>query len=469
MKSQPRRILMLAGALVCMMGVMLGTIIAFVRQDLHTEISVLKQKLSAAEQEQAVMVSNTTASGADMEEHLELKQKLSAAEQEQSVMASNTTASSADKDENMEPHQEKFLSNPEATNDYDQYLAIKHIFNGLPTTSSSQIKPMILKNFIRRDGKKGLKKMDITLATQLSTSKFKNLLTQLDYWNGPASVAVYISKLEDLDMLYNFTRENRKYVHETSFHLVLEKPGSLLYPINILRNVAMEAIESDYFLAIDVDLVPFPRDCHDRLVSAYFNIKLVDKESLLFILPAFALFPQEGEEYATADMLPSSKEMTLAMVKNGKMDQFWKDKFPSGHGPTDYEQWFANTGKKKDSFYPIHLSYRSSLSFEPYVVGFKPGIPRYWEGKSVIVAFLSFVWFHTHLLTWYRYAVLNDFYAVHLDHPSIDSRSKMQQLKASSAIFERMQSSFLRKRYGKRGMPTAKEQFAFYAKSGREG
>eukprot|EP00980_Cylindrotheca_fusiformis_P030815 scaffold25460_cov117-Cylindrotheca_fusiformis.AAC.1 len=340
MRKRPRRILML-GVSVCTIGILFSQIIALLKQDLNAEIQVLKQKLSAVEQQQSVMTSNITSEVQDMESQR--------------------------------------VSNPEASNEYDRYSAIKHIFNDLATTSSSQIKPMILKNFIRRDGKKGLKKMDITLATQLSTSKFKNLLTQLDYWNGPASVAVYISKVEDLDMLYNFTRENRKYVHETSFHLVLEKPGSLLYPANVLRNVAMEAIESDYFLAIDVDLVPLPRDCHDELVSDYSRIKLVDKESLLFILPAFSLFPQEGKDYATADMLPSSKAMIVDMVKNGQMDQFWKDKFPPGHGPTDYEQWLANTEKKKDPFYPIHLSYRSSLSFEPYVVGFKPGIPRYWE------------------------------------------------------------------------------------------
>jgi hypothetical protein len=265
---------------------------------------------------------------------------------------------------------------------YHRYSTIKHLFNDLAFSEKMQVKPMILKNFIRREGS-GLKKNDIVLATQLSTSKLRNLLVQLQYWNGPVSVAVYISRLEDIDILFNFTEQNRPFIHQTSFHLVLEKTQNLLYPTNILRNVALEAIESDYFLALDVDHIPLPHNCHDKLVHVLSRIESDNKQNLLFVLPAFSLFPEKGEKYATADALPSSKEIALKLVKKRRMAQFWKKIFPQGHGPSNYTRWVMNTNTS-DDFYEIALSQKQSILYEPYVVGFKPGIPRYWEGKTSI-------------------------------------------------------------------------------------
>jgi hypothetical protein len=57
--------------------------------------------------------------------------------------------------------------------------------------------------------------------------------------------------------------------------------------------------------------------------------------------------------------------------------------FPQGHGPSNYTKWVTNTNTS-DDFYEIALSQKQSILYEPYVAGFKPGIPRYWEGKTTI-------------------------------------------------------------------------------------
>lgn len=48
----------------------------------------------------------------------------------------------------------------------------------------------------------------------------------------------------------------RQQLHRTSFHLTFGE--SDLHPINSLRNIAVDACESDFSFLVDVDLVPNP-------------------------------------------------------------------------------------------------------------------------------------------------------------------------------------------------------------------
>jgi hypothetical protein len=257
--------------------------------------------------------------------------------------------------------------------------SIKTLFNDLAVNDDRTIRPLILENFMRHEGS-SLNQTDIVLTTQLSPSKFKNLLVQLKNWNGPASVAVYIGRLEDVDTVFNFWEQNRPLLRDASFHLVLEKTAMLPYPINILRQVAMDAIESHYFLAMDVDLIPLPPDCHSHLLSTFSRIEIANKTNTLFVLPAFSVSPKNKEMHATEDMLPLSKREAINMKKKRQMIQFHKAWSPGGHGPTQYGKWLKSTNTSGD-IYDISITKKQSIKYEPYILGFKPGIPRYWEGK----------------------------------------------------------------------------------------
>jgi hypothetical protein len=260
--------------------------------------------------------------------------------------------------------------------------SIKTLFNGLAVNDNYKIRPLILENFIRHEGS-SLNQTDIVMATQLSSSKFENVLLQLKYWNGPASVAVYIGKLKDIDTFFNFMEQNRPFLRDASFHLVLENAPKLAYPTNILRQVAMEAIESHYFLAMDVDLIPLPPDCHSHLMSTFSGIEIANKTNTLFVLPAFSLPSKKNEMHATEDMLPLSKREAVNMLKKQQMFQFQKAASPGGHAPTQNGKWRKETNTS-GNFYDISITKKESIKYEPYVLGFKPGIPRYWEGKRNI-------------------------------------------------------------------------------------
>mmetsp|Transcript_31736 Transcript_31736/g.53004 ORF Transcript_31736/g.53004 Transcript_31736/m.53004 type:complete len:408 (+) Transcript_31736:136-1359(+) len=327
----------------------------------------------------------------------------------------------------------------------DSSESIKMLFRGLPLSNDPLIQPLILKNFFRRQGG-SLARSDIVLATQMGTSKFNALLTQLQYWNGPASVAIYVKTESDIDQIFNFTQHNKQALQNTSLHLVMERTTELKYPHNILRNVATEGVESDFFLAMDVDLIPLPANCHNRLHDTMAAIEDSKKRSTLFVLPSFSLLRRKNESVSTPDRLPLSKSDTVEMVKKKEVEQFWA-RIQGIQGPTQYMKWMKNLNASS-STYNIQVKFRQTELYEPYVVAFKPGIPRYLEEfRGFGLNKISF--FRETYRAGYRYSVLNDFYCVHLDHPKVSSDAKQKEGRANEEAWKRIHQSYMLPKYGK--------------------
>lgn len=276
----------------------------------------------------------------------------------------------------------------------DLHDAVQGIFASIPkpmnitTLRESSSEPTILKNLIRREQAMADHE-DITLATHITTSKFQVLLTQLRYWDGPASVAVYINSAQHIEQFFVFYTENKELLHNVSFHVIMEKT-EMAYPHNILRNVAIETIVSDYFVAMDVDFIPMPFGCHGRLLLVLkTKPSFSEKRQRLFVLPAFQLHPSQNETHASPKRLPSSNAELLDKLEKKEMIPFRVDVWEDGHYATNYKTWLANldNSKSDNAFYDIPLD-EDFRYFEPYVVGYRPGIPRYWEG-TFLVALIS--------------------------------------------------------------------------------
>ncbi|CAJ1961435.1 unnamed protein product [Cylindrotheca closterium] len=325
-----------------------------------------------------------------------------------------------------------------------RFSAAKILFESLPFSESTFAKPLVLRNFIRRE--QLLNKTTIVLSTQTSTRKFDSLYQQLFYWNGPSSIAIYIKSEKDLLQLANFTSENTELLKEASFHLVMEKTN-LPYPANILRNVAMEGIESFYFVAMDVDLIPLPKNCHSKLSLTMSRLSIANRTKTLFVLPAFSLLPEKKGTFANASEVPKTKRKAVAMARRGRIEQFWRRKFPQGHAPSRYPAWMKAGDDSKD-FYRVTMTKTQSKSYEPYVLGFKPGVPRYWEdfrgfGRNKISFFTECY------RAGYTYAVLTQFFCIHLDHPAIEPTVKKEQNMASLKVWKKFHNEYLNPKYGK--------------------
>jgi hypothetical protein len=281
---------------------------------------------------------------------------------------------------------------------------------------------------------------DVVLATHASCSKLKLevLRAQMSNWGGAVSAALYISSEQDIRSLGEFIASVNTY--HITIHVMLEMPQKEGYPHNQLRNLALENIGSDYFVALDADFIP-PKDSYSNLVSLVLSNKHFRNQvrnRRLFVLPAFEIFPKKGERFATPDMIPASKNQLKDMVKKKLANGFKMDVFPIGHEPTNFARWLQEDTNLKNQFYNIEYS----VNFEPYVLGYRPGIPRYWPH------FRGFghnktSWFLELHRAGYSFGVLTDFYVVHLNHPN-NLDLKQDQINFRKTFRHK---SYLKKRY----------------------
>jgi hypothetical protein len=91
----------------------------------------------------------------------------------------------------------------------------------------------------------------------------------------------------------------------------------------------------------------------------------------------------------------------------------------------------------KADYYTINSS-RKKNAFELHVLGYRPGIPRYWE------EFRGYGWdkisfFQECIAAGYEFAVLCDFYCVHLNHPDPSRKFKGAMSEANIPYWNRFQ------------------------------
>lgn len=264
---------------------------------------------------------------------------------------------------------------------------------------------------------------DVSLATHVSATKMDALLIQIKEWGGPVSVAIYAKTQEMLDDCQKVLKANVAILHKTTVVFVVEYEDiKLAYPFNVLRNVALRNVQSDFFLAMDVDFITSDNAYKDlvRLVrDNTYEIRTNLMKKTLYVLPAFQLFPKEGEEQATIDMMPHSKDEVLTMLEDDRIQPFhyklrekekeWQVRANRNHESTDFRRWLS----VQEPTYDIE---RLEDKFEPYVLVYKPGVPNY-NGGFRGWGLNKVSWFRELWYAGYSYKALRDFYVVHLDHP----------------------------------------------------
>jgi hypothetical protein len=272
----------------------------------------------------------------------------------------------------------------------------------------------------------------VTLTTHATAGKLDRLLLQLQRWNGPTSAAIYMNRIEDIDIFCDFYRLHKDDLGFVSFHILIETttsssddppPPPPLYPHNILRNLALDHVPSDYFLALDVDFIP-NADCFPQLQRMLQSDPTIQAQLLkktLFVLPAFERFVEYDKE-----PLPNTKKELLSILKEDrtpKIAPFHMKKYRHGHRPTNFTRWMEMEEEQQDSAddgrslssknnYPI--VYHGG--FEPYVVGLRQSAPRYWPYFRGF-GFNKVSWIMEARAAGHSFAVLRDSFVLHLNHP----------------------------------------------------
>lgn len=208
---------------------------------------------------------------------------------------------------------------------------------------------------------------DVTLVTQISTNKFRMLSELADGWNGPISCAVYLQGEASIQKFFSLVQEQNQNFHKmVTLHVMIERPyPGALYPINHLRNLALDNIDTEYFFYVDADFRP-SYACHDYLKDFFAKNDDPKRFSTLYVVPAFEM-AMKGRDVTS---FPTVKSELMKLLSSGKAQGFHMDYFAPGHGSTNFEHWYECQPQET---YPIKYQFM----FEPYVVGSRHGLHRF--------------------------------------------------------------------------------------------
>ncbi|RLW00174.1 hypothetical protein DV515_00009158 [Chloebia gouldiae] len=241
---------------------------------------------------------------------------------------------------------------------------------------------------------------DVTLVAQLSMDRLQMLEAICKHWDGPISLALYLSDAEAQQFLrYAQGSEVLMSRHNVGYHIVY-KEGQF-YPVNLLRNVAMKHISTPYMFLSDIDFLPM-YGLYEYLRKSVIQLDLANTKKAL-IVPAF-----ETLRYRLS--FPKSKAELLSMLDMGTLFTFRYHVWTKGHAPTNFAKWRTATT-------PYRVEWEAD--FEPYVV-VRKDCPEYDR------RFVGFGWNKVaHIMELdaqeYEFTVLPNAYMIHMPHaPSFD-------------------------------------------------
>ena len=274
---------------------------------------------------------------------------------------------------------------------------------------------------------------DVTLVLHLSFDRLPMLEKVCLYWKGPVSAAIFLSDYE-VSHLLHFTSlsdifNKRKNI---AFHLVFRNSNEKIYPINFLRNVALQNVKTEYVFLCDVDFAP--------MFHLYeYILSLIPEESsskTAFIIPAFESLWYKFE-------MPQTKSQLLEQLNDGSVTTFRSYIWPQGHAATNFSKWIK--AKK-----PYNVFWEPD--FEPYVVVKRQNCPLYHK------RFSGYGWNKvSHIMeldaAGFTFTVLPFGFIIHLPHaPSLDLIKYRSQPDYRECLNQAQIefTNFLFKKYGKR-------------------
>ncbi|KAF7228771.1 xylosyl- and glucuronyltransferase LARGE1 [Nothobranchius furzeri] len=271
---------------------------------------------------------------------------------------------------------------------------------------------------------------DVTLVAQLSMDRLQMLEAICKHWEGPISLALYLSDAEAQQFLrYAQGSEVLMSRWNVGYHIVY-KEGQF-YPVNLLRNVAMQQVNSPYMFLSDIDFLPM-YGLYEYLRKSVVQMDMANTKKAL-VVPAF-----ETLRYRLS--FPKSKAELLSQLDMGTLFTFRYHVWTKGHAPTNFAKWRTATT-------PYRVQWEAD--FEPYVM-VRRDCPEYDR------RFVGFGWNKvSHIMELdaqeYEFVVLPNAYMIHMPHaPSFDItkfRSNKQYRVCLKTLKEEFQQNMSR-RYG---------------------
>ena len=296
---------------------------------------------------------------------------------------------------------------------------------------------------------------DITVATHLTPNKIDRLVAMKKRWNGPISASIKISSLEEFIKFCSDLSFHNAHLQHVGLHFFFEH-RSRSYPINILRNLALKNVKSNYVAILDVDFLPSPINTnqHLRSIFAYHSFEEAKLNSTVYVMPAFEV---KHEKFVNTVInhteLPGTRERLMKMMnttdENEKIVVFHEESYKPGHRSTNYSRWTSNL---EETSYSIEVL---EFGYEPYIIGAVKNLPRFFEdfrgyGMNKLSYLVQLYY------AGFSLRVLRDVFVLHLNHPSTYGNQKRKSLERNlncSKFFVK----FLSQTYGAGNLSADKE------------
>ncbi|MEW5320424.1 MAG: hypothetical protein WDW38_011499 [Sanguina aurantia] len=264
----------------------------------------------------------------------------------------------------------------------------------------------------------------LTIVTQATLGRMPQLEAQCKAWKGPLCVVLYrtIYQPDEADGSESFSPDIAKELKEdlatiAAFGTALDKRDAchlsilmvvevfadrralLLYPMNLLRNLARLQARTPMVAMLDVDILP-SADLTHTLLSPDSSVARscldVTTRMGVVVLPTFetnATGDITANEDELADLLSQQdKAAFMASVSQGLASPFDGVRYPEGHNSTLFDRWYTS-----QELYPIVYG----SGFEPFVIIDRKNTPwhdvryrGYGWNKIVHLSLLNFTGFN---------------------------------------------------------------------------
>ena len=236
---------------------------------------------------------------------------------------------------------------------------------------------------------------DVSVVTQCSVNHLLHLLALRDVWQGPISVAVFMSQPEAYTVLQTITELVHCFpaVRESvSIHLVcpltskdiptiqpmtniscdsirtrmrslnmtdaLNYAAMAKYPNNLLRNVAKYGARTAYVFVIDIDMLP-----NTGLDTSF--IKFLKQTTLERALDNKTVYVVPSFEIDTQAAIPKQKDKLLEMWQRGLVRPFYYELCWKCQRFTEYDRW---RNLKHDSELQVSYEVKWQDPWEPFYI-----------------------------------------------------------------------------------------------------
>lgn len=247
---------------------------------------------------------------------------------------------------------------------------------------------------------------EVTLVSFGSMDQLLHIPRLVTRWSGPISLALHVPDEDSLTSFSRFYHEKLSTFQNISIHFLLEKGASDKgVPGNRLRNLAMQAVESDYLLFLDLEYLP-SADLHARLMVVLrtnYRVRAVLDELRLLVLPAFE-WANNTFSGMPLDGIPAEKTDLVHRVRDGSVLLTPMPNVSQVAASMDYAKWAKSTPGN------MYILPGWKPAYAPFVLARREGLPPFFERfRNPWYATQS--WFEELYEGYYTVGILREFFA----------------------------------------------------------